>query len=72
MAIKHMTKDFYKNTNNGIEEVVDTSSYEAKRPLPIRKKLEVLGIMKKKLGGEIVKESVGLRPKAYLYVKDND
>ena len=38
MAIKRMTKNFYKNTNYGVEEVVDTSSYEAERPLPIRKK----------------------------------
>ena len=38
----------------------------------IYKDKEVIGFMKDKLGGQIMKEFAGLRAKAYSYLKDNN
>ena len=32
----------------------------------------MIGLMKDKLGGQIIKEFVGLRAKTYSYLKEND
>ena len=49
----------------------DTSNFEIERPLPKGKNKKVIGLMKDELGGQIMKESVGLRTKAHSYLKDN-
>ena len=41
-------------------------------PLPKGKNEKVIGLLKDELGGQIMKEFVGLRPKTYSYLKDNN
>ena len=66
------TNDFYKDISDAVECKFDTSNYEAKRPLPIGKNKKVIGLMKYKLGGEIITEFIALRSKTYSYLTDND
>ena len=63
------TKDSYKDLANDVESRFDTSGYsnDGLRPLPIGKNKKVIGLMKDKLGGEIMKEFISLRPKMYSY-----
>ena len=65
------TEDFYKDTDNDIEERFDTSNHEVNRPLPTRKDKKVIGLMKDELGGKIITEFVTLRPKTYSYLTDD-
>ena len=62
------TDDFYKDIANDVEKRFDTSNYEVDRPLPTGKNKKVIGLMKDKLGGRIIREFVPLRPKTYLYL----
>ena len=57
------TEDFYKDIAEDVETRFDTSGYEPDRPLPIGKNKRVIGLMKDELGGKIMKEFIGLRPK---------
>ena len=61
------TEDFYKDIAEDVETRFDTSGYEPNRPLPIGKNKKVIGLMKDELGGKIMKEFIGLRPKMYSY-----
>ena len=61
------TEDFYKDIAKDVETRFDTSGYEPNRPLPIGKNKKVIGLMKDELGGKIMKEFIGLRPKMYSY-----
>ena len=61
------TKDFYKDIAEDVESRFDTSGYEPDRPLPIGKNKKVIGLMKDELGGKIMKEFIGLRPKMYSH-----
>ena len=61
------TEDFYKDIAEDVETRFDTSGYEPDRPLPIGKNKKVIGLMKDELGGKIMKEFIGLRPKMYSY-----
>ena len=54
------TKDFYKDTADDVEQLVD-------RPLPKGNNEKVIGLMKNDLGGTIMIEFVALRPKTYSY-----
>ena len=70
------TKDFYKNIPDDVEKRFDTSNYGVEcnsidRPLPTGKNKKVIGLMKDKLGGKIMTEFVGLRPKTYSYLMDD-
>ena len=65
------TNDFYEDIANDVENRFDTSNYEVNRPLPMGKNKKVIGLMKDKLGGEIITEFVTLRPKTYSYLTDN-
>ena len=60
-------EDFYKNIAEDVETRFDTTGYEPNRPLPIGKNKKVIGLMKDELGGKIMKEFIGLRPKMYSY-----
>ena len=68
------THDFSKGIADDVEKQFDTSNYEDddKRPLTIGKKKKVIGLFKDVLGGEIIKEFVGLRAKTYSYLMDDD
>ena len=66
------TNDFYKDISDDVDNRFDTSNYEVKRPLPIRKNKKIIGLMKDELGGEIITEFTALRPKTYSYLTDND
>ena len=66
------TNDFYKDISDDVDNEFDTSNYEVKRPLPIGKNTEVIGLMKDELGGEIIMEFIALKPKTYSYLTDND
>ena len=65
------TDDIYKDIAEDVKTRFDTSNYELDRPLQKGKNKKVIGIMKDELGGKIMKEFVGLRPKAYSYLIDN-
>lgn len=69
ISLKFIPKDFYKSTNYGIEEVVDTFNYKAERPLPIGKNEEVLGMIKNNISVEIVKKTCSFRTKSVLLYK---
>ena len=66
------TNDFYKHFSDNVDNRLDTSNYEVKRPLPIGKNKKVIGLMKDELGGEVITEFIALRPKTYSYLTDND
>ena len=65
------TEDFYANIADDVEARFDTSGYVPDRPLPVGKNKKVIGLMKDKLGGEIMREFVSLRPKMYSYKVGN-
>ena len=65
------TDDIYKDIAEDVETRFDTSNFELDRPLPNEKNKEVVGLIKEELGGEIMKEYVGLRAKMYSYLTDN-
>ena len=49
----------------------DTSNYEVKRPLPSEKNKKVIGLLKDKLGGNIITEFKALRPKTYCQLMND-
>ena len=65
------THDFYKDIADNVETRFDTSNFETGRPLPKGKNKKVVERIKDELGGQIMKEVVGLRAKTYSYLKDN-
>ena len=65
------TEDFYKDIADDVEKRFDASNYEVDKPLPTGKNKKVIGLMKDKLGGHIMTEFVALRPKTYLYLRDD-
>ena len=66
------TEELYKDNANDVERWFDTSNYDenktGKIPLSIGKNKEVIGLFKNELGGEIVTEFAGIRPKTYAYL----
>ena len=65
------TEDFYKDIAVDVERKYDTSNYTVERPLPMGKNKKVIGMMKDELGGKIMKEFIGLRPKCYSYLTED-
>ena len=57
------TDDIYKGTAEDVEITFDTSNYELDRSLPKAKKQKDYWFMKDELGGNIMKELVGLKEK---------
>ena len=66
------TKDFYKDIADDVEKKYGTSNYTVERPLPMGKNKKIIGLMKDELGGRIMKEFIGLIPKCYSYVTDDE
>ena len=66
------TDDICKDIAEDVETRFDTSNFEIDRPLPKGENKKVIGLMKDELGGQIMKEFVGLRAKTYSYLKDNN
>ena len=67
------TEDFYKDIAYDVERWFDTSKYDEndERPLPIGKNNKVYGLFTDELGGKIMIEFVGLRPKTWAYLMDD-
>ena len=61
------TDDFYKDIADDVADRFVTSGCVPDRPLPVGLNKKVIGLMKDKLGGNIMKEFVTLRPKMYAY-----
>ena len=59
--------DFYKDIADDVKSRFDMSGYVPDRPLPVGKTKKIIGLMKDKLGGGIMKEFVTMRPKMYAY-----
>ena len=66
------TEDFYEGIANDVEKNYDTSNYTCERPIPVGKNKKVIGMMKDELSGRIMKEFIGLRPKCYSYLTNDD
>ena len=66
------TDDVFKDIAEDVETRFDTSNFKIDRPLRKGKNKKIIGLMKDELGGQIMKEFVGLRAKAYSYLKDNN
>ena len=62
-VINIFTEDSFEDINNDVERFLDTSNYDEndRRPLPIGVNKKVIGIVKDKLDGEIMKELCALR-----------
>ena len=60
----------YKNIAEDVEKRLDTSSFELDRPFNVGKNNKWIGLTKDKLGGQIMKKFIGLRPKMCSYLKD--
>ena len=57
------TNDIYEDISEDIETRFDTTNFELYRALPKEKNKKVIGLMKYKLDGKIMKEFFGLREK---------
>ena len=74
LIIHIITKDFFADIFDDVERWFDTSNYDEndKRPLPIGKNKNVIGLLKDELGGNIIKEFCALRAKTYSYLMGDD
>ena len=66
------TEDFYADIAIDVEKWFEISNYDNNRPLPIVKNKKAIGLFKDELGGNIMKEFVGLKAKTYAYLMDDD
>ena len=65
------TEDFHKDIADDFERMYDTSNHTVERPLPMGENKKKIGFVKDELGGRIMKELIGLRPKCYSYLTDD-
>ena len=68
------TEVYYEDVADGVEKWFETSNYDEndKRPLPVGKNKEVIGLFKDELGGNIMIEFIGLKAKTYAHLMDDD
>ena len=66
------TEDFYKDITPYVHELFDTSNFPKGHPsnIPTGVNKKVIGMFKDEVGGKIITEFVGLRPKNYGYKCD--
>ena len=69
--IQFQTVGTYKDIAEGVQTRLGTSKKELDRPLPKVKNKEVVGLLKKKLGGKIIIKFVRLRAKTWRYLIDD-
>ena len=62
---------FMKTLQMMLKKRFNTSNYEVNRPLPSEKNKKVIGLLKDKLGGNIMTEFIALRPKSYCYIMND-
>ena len=62
------TDDIYKYIAKDVEIRFDTSNFEIDRNLSKEKNKKVIGQMKDELGGQNMKEVVGLQAKTYITI----
>ena len=60
--------DIYKDIHQNVETRFDFSNLEINRPLPKGNNKKVIRLMKDEIGGQIIKDFVGLRAKTYSYL----
>ena len=65
-------EDVYEHIAKDVEKRSDTSNYKIDRLLPKSKNKKLIGLMKEELGGKIMTKFVGLRPKAFFFLMDED
>ena len=65
------TEDFYKDIACDVENRFDSSNYVCNGPFSIGKNKNFIGLMKDKLGGNILKKFAALRTKTYFYLMDD-
>ena len=75
--IHNKTKDVFEDIADDVEKRFDTSNYaiecnSIERPLPTGENKKTIGLRKDELSGKIMTEFVGLRPKIYSYLIDDD
>ena len=64
------TENVYEDIANDVEKSLDISSYAIEcnfieRPLPTGKNKKVVGLMREKVGGQIITEFFGLRQRLF-------
>ena len=69
--IRSETQDVYEDIAPDVDKWFDTFNYIIDRPLPMGKNKKVLCRFKDELGGRIMTEFVGLRPKTYFFLTDD-
>ena len=65
------TEDIHVYTLKDAETRFDTLNYELDIPLPRGKNKKVIGLMKEKLGGKILKKFAALGANTYNFLTDN-
>ena len=73
-VIHILTEDFFEDIANDVERWFDTSNYDEndERPLLVGKNKKVIDLFKDELGGKVMIEFCGLKPKTYAYLMDDD
>ena len=66
------TEDWYKDISNDIEKRFDTSNIQTNIPIKKGINKNVLGVFKDELNGKCMKKFIGLRPKSYCYLQDDE
>ena len=66
------TKSWYKDISNDVQKGFNTSSIQTNIPLKTGINKKVLRMWKDELSGFPMKEFIGLRPKCYVYLVNND
>ena len=66
------TDDIFKSIAEGVETKFEASSYQLDRLLPKEKNKKVIKSIKDELGGKIIAKIVGLKPKTYSYLIDDE
>ena len=64
------TDDIYKDSTKDVEKRFDTLNYEIARLVPKGRNKKIIGLMEDELGGQILREFVGLRAKTYSYLRE--
>ena len=62
--------DIYKDSTKDVGKRFDTLNYEIGRPVPKGRNKKLIGLMEDELGGQILREFVGLRAKTYSYLSE--